>query len=119
MMSVLAASPSLSLSDSPLEHLLLGDLRQLLEESACPVTSQWIVATLDHLLAGRPRSGSPFLPTLSRSLPWTHDEPPHSHQKLALFAKLQRLRDRVAHRAPYALLANEIRCDLREWFEAP
>ncbi len=118
MMSVLAAPPALSLTESPLEHLLLGDLRQLLEEPASPVTSQWIVATLDHLLAGRPRTTSPFLPTLSRSLPWSQDETPPSHQKLALFSKLQRLRDRVAHRAPYALLANEIRCDLREWFEA-
>lgn len=117
MMSVLAAPPSLCLQTTPLEYLLLGDLRQLLEDPASPETSQWLVATLDHLLAGRPRQSSPYLPSLPRALPWAQEPAALLQQKAALLAKLQRLRDRVAHRAPYALLANEIRCDLREWLE--
>ena len=119
MMSLLAPPPSaFAQQSSPFEYLLLGDLRELLEEPAGPETSRWIVAILDHLLAGRPRTMSPYLPALPRGLAW-ETEPSACPPLLAmLFSKLQRVRDRVAHHAPYALLANEIRCDLREWMDA-
>lgn len=103
---------------SALEHLLLGDLRQVLEERSGPETSRWLMVLLDRLLANRPRTLAPFLPAPSRTLPWDLTGESAQHQRMSLFMKLQRLRDRVAHRAPYALLANEIRCDLREWMDA-
>ncbi len=117
MMSLLAPPSSVTSEVSGFEHLLLGDLRQLLEEPASPETSQWIVATLDCILAGRPRTSSPYLPLVPRNMPWGRSSAAMLPVKANLYAKLQRLRDRVAHRAPYALLANEIRCDLREWME--
>lgn len=119
MLPLLAPPPaSVSAQASPLEYLLLGDLRQLLEEPASPETSRWIVAILDRLLAGRPRTTSPYLPSTPRNLPWDSDTTAVPALQALLFAKLQRLRDRVAHHTPYALLANEIRCDLREWMDA-
>ncbi|MDP1796451.1 MAG: hypothetical protein Q8K78_03175 [Planctomycetaceae bacterium] len=119
MMSLLVPPPSsASQQASPLEYLLLGDLRLLLEEPASPETSRWIVAILDRLLAGRPRTMSPYLPSLPRGFAWETEPNLCPPLQALLFAKLQRLRDRVAHHAPYALLANEIRCDLREWMDA-
>ncbi len=119
MLPLLAPPPTSTASQqaSPLEYLLLGDLRQLLEEPASPETSRWIVAILDRMLAGRPRTMSPYLPSMPRSLPWGTLSTSIPPLQAILFSKLQRLRDRVAHHAPYALLANEIRCDLREWMD--
>ena len=95
------------------EYLLLGDLLCLLEESPGPTTGRWLLALLDRVLtmrlqgdggdASEPPSGAGF-PII---LPDTAAE---------LIEKLQRLRDRVALRAPYQLLANEVRCELRALF---
>jgi hypothetical protein len=96
-----------------IEYLLLGDLLFLLEESPGPTTGRWLLAVLDRVLTLRlqgdgdeampDRSGAGFplvLPDFAAEL----------------IEKLQRLRDRVALRAPYQLLANEVRCELRMLF---
>jgi hypothetical protein len=91
-------------------YLLLGDLRQLLEEPADPVTPRWLVAVLDCLLANRVRLDG--LPSVRRFATLTGTE--RDTIDLQFYTNLQRLRDRIAHRKPHALLANEIRCDLCE-----
>jgi hypothetical protein len=83
------------------QYLLLGELRSSLEEESGSDDSQrWLLAVLDRLLASYPRDEPtiPGLPALTDRKRWVQ--------------KLQRLRDRVAHRAPFQILANEIRCDL-------
>ena len=102
-----------------LDYLLLGDLRLLLEESACVQRDRWLVATLDMLLMSRPRSGrTVYLPTIT-------GEPGRglTASRIAAggpvpFDKLQRLRDRIVHRAPSEVLVQELKDDLREWAES-
>lgn len=98
-----------------LEYLLLGDLRLLLEELGDPASERWLVAIIDSLLANRRKAGhSVQTAARSRVGSW-HDASDRAWQEsTVLYTKLLRLRDRVAHRAPFQLLANEIRCDLRD-----
>lgn len=96
-------------------YLLLGELRMLLEEpSDNDEARRWLLAVLDRLLARLPRQtaseadrarfvGGMMFTSLSVQLPWMQ--------------KLRRLRDRIAHRMPFQILANEIRCDLRLLFD--
>jgi len=96
------------------EYLLAGDLRQLLEEPIGPETNRWLLATLDMILANRPRPSKLAIPAVVLHCPWEDDGERIWPERGTVYEKLQRLRDRIAHRAPYALLANEIRCDLAE-----
>lgn len=111
---MIAAAPHLQLTheqNRDLEYLLLGDLRQVLEEPDSPQTSQWLLAILDMILVGRPSTRSAvYLPIEGKS-----DSFSSRLSKSGLFIdKLRRLRDRVAHRTAYANLATEIRAELRE-----
>lgn len=111
----LLAPPDVMSVRATFEYLLLGDLRALLEEAPSPQTSRWLLATLDLLLATRPRAvDSPYLMAVSRTAIWEGSPDLVWQERGSLFAKLQRLRDRIAHQSPYILLANEIRCDLRD-----
>ncbi|MFO1041437.1 MAG: hypothetical protein U0941_06595 [Planctomycetaceae bacterium] len=93
------------------EHLLLGDLRMLLDENPGRERDRWLLATLDMLLVFRPRASQIYLPVIPREPNLGVSDIPIS------FEKLQRLRDRVAHRAPFEALAQELSVDLREYFE--
>lgn len=101
-------------SRAAFEYLLLGDLRLLLEESIAPETNRWLLATLDMVLASRPRPSQTNVAALPIRSPWDDESERFGQERSTLYEKLQRLRDRIAHRAPYALLANEIRCDLAD-----
>lgn len=102
-----------------LDHLLLGDLRLLLEERACPLRDRWLVATLDMLLISRPRSGpAVYLPTLAKEPGRAPSTGRFAVEGPVPFDKLQRLRDRIVHRAPSDALVQELRDDLREWAES-
>lgn len=93
------------------EYLLLGDLRQLLEEPVGLSNGRWILAFLDRVLTLR-------LQEIPDPDAFQASGMPHTAELLPeLIEKLQRLRDRVALKAPYQLLANEVRCDLRSLFD--
>ena len=93
------------------EYLLLGDLRQILDEPAGPQTSRWLLAILDVILVGHPQiRPSIFLPVCIEEERFQH----RTLESRSLIEKLRRLRDRVAHRTGHAVLAAEIREELRE-----
>lgn len=95
------------------EYLLLGDLRQVLEEPVTPQSSRWILAILDLLLAGRPRSRpSVYLPVERRNI--NISERSNSLESGSLLEKLRRLRDRIAHRTSYDGLIEDLRDELRD-----
>ena len=98
------------------EYLLLGDLRQILEDPPGPETSLWLLAILDMILATRPPVPSATtVPAASLSAAKRPDRyPARSSETTSVIDKLRRLRDRVAHRSGHTALANEIRADLRE-----
>lgn len=100
-----------------LDYLLLGDLRELLEEPLSGMRDRWLLATLDLLLMSRPRSESTVRrPAFARE----HGEdllPRSAIPGVIPFGKLQRLRDRIVHRAPCAELVQELKYDLRLCFE--
>lgn len=144
---------------SDLEYLLLGDLRQVLDEPSTLLRDRWLVSLLDVLLAGNrhesAQSGSighsvagdsaavssdsihsdttmSDRESLSQRLSTCLTTAPSTYsvqssyasatirndfltgEREQLYSKLQRLRDRVAHRTPASLLSNEIRCDLQD-----
>lgn len=106
-------------SQESLDYLLLGDLRLLLEESACVERDRWLVATLDMLLMSRPRSGrAVYLPTITGEPGRSLTANRIAAGGLVPFDKLQRLRDRIVHRAPSEVLVQELKDDLREWAES-
>lgn len=104
-------------ADSSLGHhqQLLGELRRFLEsENDNDEARRGLLAALDRLLAvssgelmSLERRHSPPPPKFLEPLPSFFADP------MQLFHKLQRLRDRLAHRTPFAMLANEIRLDLQ------
>lgn len=102
-------------SGAVLRDQLLGELRlHLNSDDHDDETRRWLLAALDRLLA----FGSGDFMSLE---PCSSPPPPKFLEPVAaafvdpaqLFHKLQRLRDRLAHRMPFAVLANEIRVDLQ------
>jgi hypothetical protein len=98
------------------EHLVLGDLRELLNDDPSRERDRWLLATLDMLLVSRPRRSLVYLPVIPRDADWVAGATNPSELPLP-FERLQRLRDRIAHRAPYEALAQELIVDLRIYFE--
>jgi hypothetical protein len=117
---MISTAPSPSCAFHPtlmLERLLLGDLLEILLDAPGRQRDRWLLATLDMLLTTvRPRLvPAVYLPSLTaESLPnpqrrFGSDLPVSSE-------KLQRLRDRIVHRASYEILANDLKAELREVF---
>lgn len=99
------------------EHLLLGDMRELFHDRPGYERDRWLLATLDMLLVCRPRPGAQvYLPAIPRD-PAGFRSASVAGDLPIPFEKLQRLRDRIAHRAPYEPLAQELMVELRNYFE--
>ena len=113
---MIAAAPhyeAANVENRELEYLLLGDLRQILDEPASPQTSLWLLAILDMILVSRPRLRQSAL--VPREVTCNgFSQRSRSLESGSLIEKLRRLRDRVAHRSGHATLAAEIREELRE-----
>lgn len=100
------------------EYLLLGDLREALEEPASVQRDRWLLTLVDAVLSVRPRSGhASHKPQFNRLGTLIDPAECLLQERTGLYAKLQRLRDRLAHCAPYALLANDVRYDLQDLME--
>lgn len=108
---------------SVLKHILLGDLRDLLEEPADEYTDRWIKAVLDGLLDTLPREfelqceGGGYLCDIVELFPnWTGDVDLLFTEYEALQEKLHALRQRLNHENNgISELANEVRIDLADW----
>ncbi len=119
MIATVPAATRPETSRASLDYLLLGDLRLLLEERACPQRDRWLLATLDMLLMSRPRSGpSIYLPTLAEESGRGSAAGRFTVSGPVPFDTLQRLRDRIVHRAPSDALVLELKRDLCEWAES-
>jgi hypothetical protein len=107
-----------------LEYLLIGDLRDLLEEPADEETRHWLLAVLDQLLSLLPsefefedRGG--YLADVCEENPnWASKVDRLHQQREELYHALWRLRDRIANEEHYDFIAEEIKPQLRDWINA-
>ncbi len=104
-----------------LEYILLGDLRDLLEERADQFTRSWLVAILDALLDTLPRQmalkeSSGYLSEVLDEYPswYRHVEDLQNEQRL-LVLSLQALRDRLDTFGPYERDAVRVNSAVRKW----
>jgi hypothetical protein len=106
-----------------LEYILLGDLRDLLEEPANRYTRRWLAAVLDALLDTLPREmaikeADGYLDVVLEEYPsWYRQVEELQNEQQLLFLALQSLRDRLESRQPYDRHASEARSQLREWMK--
>jgi hypothetical protein len=104
-----------------LEYILLGDLRDLLEEPADQYTRRWLVAVLDALLDILPRQmalkeSSGYLNEVLDEYPswYRHVEDLQNEQRL-LELSLHALRDRLETAGPYERDAMRVNSAVRQW----
>lgn len=105
-----------------LEYILLGDLRDLLnDEPAEGDTCKWVLAVLDALLDTLPKkfqlqSAGGYLEEVLEQYPnWYHQVEQLRDEQRQLFLKLRQLREQVAAQAEINQLKAEISNDLRNW----
>jgi hypothetical protein len=104
-----------------LEYILLGDLRDLLEEPADQYTHRWLVAVLDALLEALPRQMAlkeerSYLNEVLDEYPswYRHVEDLQNEQRLLVLA-LEALRDRLDTAGPYHRDAARVNSTVRQW----
>jgi len=104
-----------------LEYILLGDLRDLLEEPPDETTCRWMRQVTGALLETLPREselkreGGYLAEVLEEYPNWSSQVSQLQSEKQAIFEKLRQLRDRLERQAPFGMIAEEIRRDLRDW----
>ena len=106
---------------SALEYILVGDLRDLLEEAADEQNRKWLLAVVDALLDTLPREfdlkeqGGYLTEVLEQFPNWqAHvDRLQQDHDQLC--SSLKELRDRIAREVPFTDIVDELRRDLRDW----
>lgn len=104
-----------------LEYILLGDLRDLLEERADDENRKWLLAVLDALLETLPmefdlKEEDGYLAEVLEQFPswFTQVERLHNDHEV-LFYKLKELRGRIEHDDWLGPIAGEVKRDLRDW----
>ena len=107
-----------------LEHILLGDLRELLEEDVRdPETRRWLLAVLDVLTDMLPcqfalKEHGGYLAEVRMDHPeWEDAIETLFRQHDELVRGLSELLDRLADDRQFAAVAAEVRVDLRNWME--
>lgn len=104
-----------------LEYILLGDLRDLLEESPDEENRRWLVVILDALLEAKQREfelqgAGEYLEEVLEQVPnWEPQVSQLRHEHRELFCNLWQLRERVNSRESIDGMADVVRRDLRSW----
>jgi hypothetical protein len=108
-----------------LEYILLGDLREMLEEPLTPVSRQWMLAVLDVLLETLPRehrlksSSDGYLSEVLLEFPnWSPHVDRLEAEHFDLYDRLWDLRDELEGGASARSAASALRFALRDWMEA-
>lgn len=106
---------------SSLEYILLGDLRDVLEEPIDGENRKWLLAVLDALEETLPREfdleeeDGYMSEVLERFPNWSHQVEGLLRDHERLFEKLKNLRHRIERDSWIAPIANEVRAELRDW----
>ncbi len=108
---------------SALEHILLGDLRDLLEEPLDRENARWLLAVLDGLLDTVPREfalkedGGYLSDVIEEHPAWDQYVIALRKDHADLSFKLRQLRNRVAWHLPTDRIASEVRLELMHWMD--
>lgn len=106
------------------EYILIGDLRDLLEEPDGFETRLWLVAVLDALVETLPRelqlkSESGYLADVLDEFPnWENHVQQLQEEHVRLHRRLVELRDRIRNHQAMNNLMEQVRVDLETWMEA-
>ncbi len=106
---------------SSLEYILLGDLRDILEEPPDDESRKWLLAVLDTLLETLPREfdleeeDGYMAEVLERYPSWSAQVERLCRDHEQLFFKLKELRGRIERNIWISPIAHEVRRDLRDW----
>ena len=109
---------------SVLEYLLIGDLRDLLEESPDDETRRWLLAVLEELLDLLPNEfeyedqGGYLADVCEQNPNWSNavDRLHREHEEL--YFNLLDLRNRIANEESFDFIADEVKPKLGRWIEA-
>ncbi|MCA8994696.1 MAG: hypothetical protein KDA88_22150 [Planctomycetaceae bacterium] len=107
-----------------LEYILLGDLRDLLEEAPSKETSRWLTAVLDVLLEKIPeefemRCEDGYLQSVIDKEPnWEPLVQRLQEQHFTMFRSLKAFRDRLRSGDIEVVSAESLKLSLGEWIES-
>ena len=109
---------------SEMEYILLGDLRDVLEETPDEHTGYWILAIVDALLNTLPvklelKRSSGYLQEVLDEFPSWHRQVTmleHEHERSC--DRLQAVRERIAEGRPYQDVRYQLRFELRDWMQS-
>ena len=106
------------------EYILLGDLRDLLEDPPSDENRKWLLAVLDALVDTLPKefalkSRDGYLSDVLLEFPnWDRAVDRLEVQYVRLYQRLRELRDGVVTGRALELIAERLRGDLRDWIES-
>lgn len=109
---------------SVLEYLLMGDLRDLLEESPDHETRRWLLAILEELLDLLPNEfeyeddGGYLADVCEQNPNWSNQVERLHREQEGLYSSLLDLRNRIAQEQSFEFIADEVKPRLRCWIEA-
>ena len=104
------------------QYLLLGDLRDLLEESPDENNRRWLLAVLNVLSDMMPQerrlhdlSGGYLCEVLDEFPNWNREVLALHLRKLHLDYALRDLRNRLRDESSWVAVADQLACELRDW----
>ncbi|MCC7419102.1 MAG: hypothetical protein IT428_02355 [Planctomycetaceae bacterium] len=121
MARTLNSTPERLAQCAAFEYILLGDLRDLLEEPRDATTYRWLVAVLDALIDTVPkdfamRSMGGYLEEVIERFPnWYDQVKALLDEQRALFDKLRLMRQSLKSNESFDGLAEDVSSSLREW----
>lgn len=106
------------------QYLLLGDLRDILEDTPDDSTKRWILAVLDVLVELMPRErhihdqrGGYLSEVLDEFPGWGRKVMRLHLKKLHLDYALREFRSRIQREASWNSVADQLSCELRDWMQ--
>jgi len=106
------------------EYILLGDLRDLLEDPPSDENREWLMAVLEALLDTLPKefalkSRDGYLSVVLDEFPsWDHKVARLETEYVALYRQLRVLRDRLVTRHRLQEVAERLQLELERWMDA-
>lgn len=123
MSSNLRSSKINSVADcNEFQYLLMGDLRDILDETADESNKRWLIEVLNALIESMPKErrlqeecGGYMSEVLEEFPSWNRQVMRLHLKKLHLDYALRELRNRVRDEQSWVAVADQVGCELRDW----